>query len=192
MLLGNDIVDLKDSDSYHPTENFKFLDRVFCDEEKEYIFSSNDPKRTLWTSWAIKESAYKAWKRVFTYFVFSPKLMKIDYLSKRITQDGYKNLEFEIVNDRDWVATYCLDSSLKSKKLFHWVEEKNDKLNGEKSSIRVRKLVVENLSKIWNEPMEEIEVTIFPPPEVRKKNSERVNPVSLSHHGRFVSAFLIL
>jgi len=71
MLLGNDIVDLKDPDSYYPNSNSRFLDRVFCYQEKEYIFSSKDQQRTLWMSWAIKESAYKAWKRSFPNFFFS-------------------------------------------------------------------------------------------------------------------------
>jgi hypothetical protein len=120
--------------------------------------------------------------------------MKIDYSSKQIIQDGYENLEFEVLDGEDWVAAYCLDPNLKkSQKLFHWVAEKKDiSKNTEKSSIIVRKLVIKNLAKIWDEPEEQIEVTVFSPPEVRKKNSKEVKPISLSHHGRFVSAFLIL
>lgn len=57
MLLGNDIVDLRESSEKHLDE--KFLQRVFTHKEQECIQKAENPNLVLWMLWAAKESIYK-------------------------------------------------------------------------------------------------------------------------------------
>lgn len=195
ILIGNDIVDLKDIDSYPPSENERFLDRVFRDEEKNYIFSSSDPKKTLWTLWAVKESAYKAWKRKYPKLIFSPKSFKIDIKKQKIIHHNYGRLSYRIEDGGgDWIAVYAFKPRLeKNLKFMHWIGEVSKLSRGNyNSSFAVRRLVAEKLSELWKEPEDTITVTKDIPPQVTSQQSGKVQPISLSHHGRYVAAFVAI
>ncbi len=196
MLIGNDIVDLKDIDSYPPSENERFLSRVFTDAEQEYIKNSANPKRTLWMCWAVKESAYKAWKRAYPRIVFSPVSLKIDFEKRKILHHHYGRLHYKTEEKAgDFVAVYVYKPRTeKTAKIYHWIGEvsKLAKDHSYNSSIAARILVAEKLSSIYSVSPESIEVTKSLPPEVINKKDGWKSPVSLSHHGRYVSAFVMI
>jgi phosphopantetheinyl transferase (holo-ACP synthase) len=58
--VGNDVVDLKESDNRGKSGNNRFLGRVFTAEERELIARAAAPDTLLWSLWAAKEAAYKA------------------------------------------------------------------------------------------------------------------------------------
>lgn len=195
LLIGNDIVDLKDVDAYPPSENEKFLNRVFRKEEQDHIFASDDPRKTLWTFWALKESAYKAWKRKHPKMIFSPKSMKVDFVKNKIIHHTYGRLTYRVDDGNgDWVAVYVFKPRIeKCSRLLHWIGEVSRLSRGSyNSSAAARTLVTEKMSDLWSQPQESIEVTRELPPVVKAKNTGEIQPVSLSHHGRFVSAFIAL
>ncbi|MCB0332420.1 MAG: 4-phosphopantetheinyl transferase family protein [Bdellovibrionales bacterium] len=73
--IGNDVVDLKAED--RPLHS-RYIERVFTRREKEWIGHNT---ARLWECWAVKESAYKALKRVRKECSFSP--MLFEYLPER-------------------------------------------------------------------------------------------------------------
>ena len=58
--VGNDVVDLKESDNRGKSGDDRFLGRVFTVEERELIAQAAAPDTLLWALWAAKEAAYKA------------------------------------------------------------------------------------------------------------------------------------
>lgn len=61
--LGNDIVDLADSENIGKSRDERFCRRVFNPRELSSITGSERPDSILWALWAAKEAAYKALSR---------------------------------------------------------------------------------------------------------------------------------
>lgn len=59
LLVGNDIVDLRDRRCPGKSRHLRFVSRIFHPEEASRILSAPDADGTLWLHWAVKESAYK-------------------------------------------------------------------------------------------------------------------------------------
>jgi len=77
-MIGNDIVDLSDPETRRGGQHPRFDERVFAVSERAAIARSSDPHRTRWALWAVKESAYKAWRRIRPETVFSPRRFVVD------------------------------------------------------------------------------------------------------------------
>lgn len=71
-MLGNDIVDLRDSESDPETLHPRFDARVFAPVEREALALCEQPEILRWQLFAAKEAAYKATKKVEPHAVFSP------------------------------------------------------------------------------------------------------------------------
>lgn len=56
-------MDLTDPANRRKSRDARFIERVFTPAEKDLIFSSPEPDRTLWSLWACKEAAFKAVSR---------------------------------------------------------------------------------------------------------------------------------
>ena len=59
LLVGNDIVDLRDRRCPGKSRHLRFVARVFHPVEASRILSAADADGTLWVHWAAKEAAYK-------------------------------------------------------------------------------------------------------------------------------------
>ncbi|WCL50185.1 4'-phosphopantetheinyl transferase family protein [Leptospira sp. GIMC2001] len=196
MLIGNDIVDLKDVDAYPAMESSNYLNRVFRPIEQLQIKNSANPRKLLWMIWTLKESGFKAWKRQNPKMIFSPISIHVDIEKKKISHHQYGKLKFEIDDgDDDWIAVYVFNSNLEKRStLLHWIGEVSKLSEGFhlNSSVAVRTLVSQRLGAFLNLPPESIEVTKELPPMVKESKTGSIQPVSLSHHGRYVSAFMVL
>jgi phosphopantetheinyl transferase (holo-ACP synthase) len=71
-MIGNDVVDIADSDTDAGRLHPRFDGRVFQPSERGLIATSPQPGRTRWLLWALKESAYKAARKEEPTTVFSP------------------------------------------------------------------------------------------------------------------------
>lgn len=65
MYLGNDIVALGTDYARSKPGDSRFCQRVFTAEERELIQGAEEPVTMLWTLWAAKEAAYKAFSKYF-------------------------------------------------------------------------------------------------------------------------------
>lgn len=73
LLLGNDIVDLKQAGVRGKWQHSRFVARVFTKAEQTFIQDSPEPDLALWSLWAAKESAYKLISKITSPPVFSHK-----------------------------------------------------------------------------------------------------------------------
>ena len=79
-MLGNDIVDLQDSDARPESFRARFDDRVFSAEEQRAIAQDSNPLARRWAHWGAKEAAYKLAKQLDSSFVFTPGRLVADYV----------------------------------------------------------------------------------------------------------------
>ncbi len=93
--VGNDIVDLKDVFCQGKHENGRFLNKICTSKEITAIGESIDPHQALWTHWAIKESAYKAFMKVLTTCTFAPKKFVVSRNGENYSCE-YKDVRSEV------------------------------------------------------------------------------------------------
>ncbi len=58
-MIGNDIIDIKETKRCTNWERPRFLQKIFTTEEQSIIKASADPFTSVWQLWSMKESAYK-------------------------------------------------------------------------------------------------------------------------------------
>ena len=62
-MIGNDVIDLEaaaiESNPFRPG----YLDKIFNDSEQLLIHGSENPEKTIWILWSMKEAAYKIFNR---------------------------------------------------------------------------------------------------------------------------------
>lgn len=71
-MLGNDIVDLGDPETFVAARHPRFDARVFSAAERAAIESSATPNELRWSFWAAKESAYKLMRKSACKLIFAP------------------------------------------------------------------------------------------------------------------------
>ena len=73
MLVGNDVVDLRDPESRPEAIHNRFDARVFTSDERKALSASAAAHELRWTLWAAKESAYKVAKKLDPTVRFLPR-----------------------------------------------------------------------------------------------------------------------
>ena len=76
-MVGNDVVDLADRDSWPETRHARFDERVFAPGERRRLCEAPDADSLRWILWAAKESAYKAARQWRPDTVFSPSRFEV-------------------------------------------------------------------------------------------------------------------
>ena len=78
-MLGNDIVDLRDADARPESFHARFDQRVFSAHEQRAIAHDAMPLARRWAHWGAKEAAYKLARQIDSTFVFSPARLVAHY-----------------------------------------------------------------------------------------------------------------
>jgi len=73
LLVGNDVVDLRDPENQPGAIHPRFDERVFTWGERARIIAAASPHRMRWALWAAKESAYKVARKIDPRIYFSPR-----------------------------------------------------------------------------------------------------------------------
>ena len=77
-MIGNDVVDLLDSEALPGAAHPRFDRRVFASSERQALAGSRTPVRLRWRLWAAKEAAYKAARKIDPRTVFSASRFVVD------------------------------------------------------------------------------------------------------------------
>ena len=72
-MIGNDIVDLEFAKHNSRWREQRFLDKLFSEEEQDFILSDGHRFQNIWRLWSMKESAYKIISRGDGIVRFNPK-----------------------------------------------------------------------------------------------------------------------
>jgi len=105
--IGNDIVDLSDTDSLDILKNIPFLKRVFTESELNSIQTSNNSYNEAWGIWAAKESAYKVARQLNNKTIFSPKLYCVDPKNSVVIRDQH-SYQYKKIETTEYVHTVAL------------------------------------------------------------------------------------
>jgi len=77
-MIGNDIVDLSDPESFRDARHSRFDRRVFVPDEIRLLSTDHSDLQRRWILWSAKEAAYKAARRESAEVSFSPVRFVVD------------------------------------------------------------------------------------------------------------------
>lgn len=180
-MIGNDIVDLKSRKAEKKSENSRFLNKVFTEQEQGIIRSSSNPETQLWVFWSMKEAVYKAHQRIFK---LSRKInpLSFDCYLDEEPERGYVQIggnSFPVRIEMNSEYIYCQTNTVHSFQKIYREKEPGSVFIKEVASIFDCRPLDIRIEKDENGI-----------PSLNLENSAKIIPVSISHDGRF-TAFLI-
>ncbi len=106
MLVGNDVVDLHDSENRPEALHARFDARVFTSDERAVLSASASVHQLRWTLWAAKESAYKVARKLDSAVRFLPKDFVVQQIAGGRAVVMHEIGPFAVLLDRtdDWVC----------------------------------------------------------------------------------------
>ena len=202
MLVGNDVVDLRDPENQPEAIHPRFDTRVFTWNERARILAADSPHRMRWALWAAKESAYKVARKLDSRVCFSPRAFTVripggdtegphPYLAEVSHPLGQFQVCLEATNE--WVHAVASVSGTGVAKA-NWQlrsmgREAARRIPGLEASARVRKLARSAIASALSAVPSDIVIAAAAKrvPRVTWRGQRLPVDLSLSHHGRFVA-----
>lgn len=85
-MIGNDIVDLRESRLESNWERKGWLAKLFSEKEQVYLSQSSDKEKICWLLWSMKEASYKIVNRAEKKTFFAP--AKFDCAIMSLSEDA--------------------------------------------------------------------------------------------------------
>lgn len=195
MLVGNDVVDLRDpdtgSDAIHP----RFDIRVFTEDERRWIAEALRPVRLRWTLWAAKESAFKVAVKLQPGTRFHPRRFAVRLMENagvtraEVIHHLAGRFDVWIEEARDWVHAVARpadeeESAPLSALSFLEAASRDASAAGR----RVRELAMKAVAPLIPAEGDELSIVMEDGiPRLRRDGAPLPVDLSLSHHGRLVA-----
>ncbi|CAM4346827.1 4'-phosphopantetheinyl transferase family protein [Gillisia limnaea] len=187
-MIGNDIIDLKLTLGKNTWKRTGFLNKLFSQEEQDFILRSSDPELTVWLLWAMKESAYKAHQRRLELpRKFNPKAFRCEITGDKITSvTGKVSIEKN---------SYLTKASISQEYIYCFATLENSTNFVQKIYLKPTDLKLElinEVSRLQNLPKQKISIKKSGQfiPFLNFENQKLFCNFSMTHHGLF-SAFIL-
>ncbi|ABQ06823.1 4'-phosphopantetheinyl transferase family protein [Flavobacterium johnsoniae] len=165
-MIGNDVIDILQTRRESNWQRSGFIAKLFNDEEQLLIEKSTDPESMLWILWSMKEAAYKVHNR---------KTKIREYIPKKLIC----KIESQNQNSINGKVT-CLKNIYYTQTLFS------------KDSIHtIAVSVLDDLNKVIEVEKKSIVKDQYGIPYLDVSSQNRLQDISISHHGRFEKAVTI-
>ena len=187
-MIGNDVVDLGDSEVQAAGRHPRWDARVFSPPELEALRASGAPNRLRWIFWAAKEAAYKVARKLDRRIVFSPPRfqVRLDATLRGHVRHPGGTLPVMVNEAQGRLHAIASDEVPDASELLEQVIawDGDAVLAGKALRARVRR----ELATHFALPAEELEIDrIGRIPVVRVAGRPLDVDLSLSHHGGFVA-----
>lgn len=192
MLVGNDVVDLHDSENRPEALHTRFDARVFASDERAALSASASVHQLRWTLWAAKESAYKVARKLDFAVRFLPKDFVVRQIAGGRAVVMHEIGSFDVLLDRtdDWVCAVATLTSVDAWSIRRPLSVGIEQLGmpGADPSRTVRELACAAIGSRMNLPPGQVQMAVDRGiPVALWRNRRLPVDLSLSHHGRFVA-----
>jgi len=205
LLVGNDVVDLRDGENQPHAIHPRFDERVFDSAEQRDIGVAASPHRMRWALWAAKESAYKVARKMDPRVVFSPRAFSVRLPGSEIgpgralvaeVRHAVGLFHVDLRSTDDWLHAVATVSG-RGRDAVHWSVQAVRALPGglasaavhREASERVRRLARSTLASALALVPSDIVIAAAAKraPHVWWRGHSLGVDLSLSHHGRYVA-----
>jgi phosphopantetheinyl transferase (holo-ACP synthase) len=100
--VGNDVIDLSDSDADPATLSPRFDGRVFSSSERSALARAGDSRLLRWSLWAGKEAAYKVARKLDPSAIFSPSRFVVELDDETLVQRATADTRTHRSQDATW------------------------------------------------------------------------------------------
>lgn len=184
-MIGNDIIDLKLASVQSNWRRKGFLDKLFSNPEKRFIFDSSDASMAVWRLWSMKESVYKIHVRRSKVRRFNPKQFGCECITETEgivigEHNTYKTTTF--LND-DFIHTIATECDY-NQEIFNGMIINEDQHS---LSSNLHKKFLNDLAKRQYLVMNDLQILKngFQVPELFLNGKKLKLSCSLSHHGSY-------
>lgn len=202
MLVGNDVVDLRDPENQPEAIHPRFDDRVFTWGERARILAAGSPHRMRWLLWAAKESAYKVARKLDSRVYFSPRAFSVripggetEAPDPFLAEVSHPFGQFQVClqGTDEWVHAVASVSGIGVAKA-NWELRSMGRgaarrIPGLEASARVRQLARSALASALSAVPSDLVIAAAAKrvPRVTWRGRRLPVDLSFSHHGRFVA-----
>lgn len=184
-MLGNDIVDLRDSETRDGPSHAGFDARVFAASERAMLAASATPNRLRWTLWAAKEAAYKLGVKRTPELIFSPRRFVVQLRDERNAGVVYPGGEVEVALRDDGEFVHAIATERNARRVVSGMARAEI---GADSSAQVRQLAREQVATHLGVDPGMLRIgRRGRVPTLEKRDGKRSFDLSLSHHGRYLA-----
>ncbi len=155
-MIGNDIVDLALAKKESNWQRNRFLDKIFTKNEQQIILNDANPEIIVWNLWSRKEAAYKIYNRETGIRGFFPLQLECFYENENLGSVSIKRKIYFTQSKIENDSIYTI--AVVEKEYFKKIKSIN--------------LAVEIFKKNGI-------------PFIINEQTKLIQPVSISHHGRF-------
>ncbi len=186
-MIGNDIVDFRKAFLESNWLRRGYLDKLFCLNEQRMIFASPDPNQMVWLLWSMKEASYKIYFREKLVRIYQPKnIICRNLINGENSASGYicyndRNYYSRSIINKDFIHTSAAIHPAVLNSLRIFIESKKVGHNG----------LINNYREIINEYYPSgytVSKDRYNVPVLLNEHTGEKAPISISHHGRFISA----
>ncbi len=198
MLIGNDVVDLRDPENQPGAIHPRFDERVFTSAERARLTTEATTHRTRWLMWAAKESAFKVARKLDLGVRFLPRRFHVQLEGNRwaVVRHVVGRFHVSFSGADDWVhaiATYSDGHGVEASRRLSAIVERVQRGGSAAAhaSARVRAMARSAIGSALSIGPPEIEIaTVAKVPVALWRKSPLPVDLSLSHHGRFLACAL--
>lgn len=194
-MLGNDVIDLADPETWPGACHPRFESRVFTSGERAAIAASPRPACTRWVHWAAKESAYKAARRRAATTVFAPRRFVVQLAAAGAgdVRHGSDRFRLRVSLGRDVVHAIAWDEDATGV-LVADVARLDGGAAPAELSAAARALAVRTIGGALGVPAVRLAVVRLAgtPPRLLRDGRPAHATLSLSHHGQLVAFACLL
>lgn len=185
-MIGNDIIDLKETKRSTNWERRGFLDKIFTKNEQKMISDTNDPFTTVWQFWSMKESAYKVFIQAGGKRFYNPKKIEC-HLETGFDQVsiGLMNLKTETISNDNYIFSTAKTDDADAKSFVFNLPE----IDVKNQSALLKEKFIADFSIYYDLNFENllIEKTQSGVPILLYKGKDVGVSFSLTHHGMYGS-----
>lgn len=164
-MIGNDIIDLRQSRIESNWRRKGFIEKLFTDTEKQLITNYHDPEIMVWLLWSMKEAAYKIYNRQTKVREYIPQKLSCTIIT----------LDKDIYGVVSCNGNKYYTKTLKTSKIIHTTAA----------------LIPEDLNNIVEIEKKGIVKTQNGIPYLYISEKNTVTDVSISNHGRYEKIVMI-
>jgi phosphopantetheinyl transferase (holo-ACP synthase) len=191
-MIGNDIVDFQKAAVESNWLRKGYLDKLFCKEEQSLIFDSPDPNQIVWLLWSMKEAGYKIYCREKLVRTYQPKniicsnlLIEENGASGHICYNDQNYYSRSILNT-DFVHTSAVSNYAVFNNLHLFINSHQLDSNGLINVYNDQQFVSASCHLGYSLIKDKHNC-----PNLLNDETGEKRPISISHHGRFLSAVFL-